>query len=58
LKYRGFIYKDGEVTELKPPGYRYSAPTSINNEGVVVGFVLGKYRAPRGFIATPRINAD
>ena len=34
---RGFIYSEGEYTELLPPGWIDASCAAINNNGVVVG---------------------
>jgi len=52
---RSFIYKDGNYTELLPPGSKSVLAYAINDNEVVVGYVQGSDDIFRsgGFIATP-----
>ena len=49
---RGFIYNDGEYTELlPPPGWEWAVPYCINNRGEIIGGGdEGEESPPKGFL--------
>jgi hypothetical protein len=51
---KGFVYSNGEYTELFPPWSNYTSVTSINNSGVVVGWGYVNGLTEKGFIALPK----
>jgi probable HAF family extracellular repeat protein len=54
---KGFVYSGGQYAELSPPGSLSTFASSINDNGVVVGyFDYGSPNGPKGFIATPKTS--
>lgn len=42
---KGFIFEDGEYTEILPPGWDETEAWGINNSGVVIGGVVPSYQS-------------